>query len=61
MIKDYNELDEKLTRAFEQMKSEILISHKLAEFKETRAIATAVEICDELLKGWEWGNNVNDI
>ena len=60
MNKDYlEELDEKIIKAHEQMESEILISHKLAEFKETRAIATAVEICDAILKEWEWNKNDN--
>lgn len=45
--------EEQVRKAREQMETEILISHKLAEFKKTRAIATAVEICDMILKEWE--------
>ena len=35
----------------EKCKNAVTIHKKLEEFKETRAIATAVEICDMLIKG----------
>lgn len=41
---------EKFKKMHEQMKLEDLIYNKLEEFKKTRAIATAAEICDMLIK-----------
>jgi hypothetical protein len=37
----------------EKCKNAVTIHKKLEEFKKTRAIATAVEICDMMLKDWE--------
>lgn len=42
---------EKFKKMHEQMKLEDLIYNKLEEFKETRSIATAVEICNMIIKG----------
>ena len=53
MNKENFDIDEKLKKAHEQLELEVLIHKKLEEFKETRAIATAVEICDMMLKDWE--------
>lgn len=43
--------DEEFKKTYEQRKLEVLIFFKLEEFKKTRAIATAVEICDMFIKG----------
>ena len=39
-------------RIGEKCKNAVTIHNKLKEFKETRAIATAVEICDMIIKEW---------
>ena len=50
MNKENFDIDEKLKKAREQMELEVLINKKLEEFEKTRAIATAVEICDMFIK-----------
>jgi hypothetical protein len=51
MIKEKFESSEEIKEIYEQKMLEVLIYHKLEEFKRTRAIATAVEICDMSIKG----------
>lgn len=45
--------DEKLKKVHEQLELEVLIYKNLEEFEKTRAIATAVEICDMFIKEME--------
>lgn len=50
--KDF-ELDDVFKETYQERMLEILIYHKLEEFKKTRAIATAVEICNMYIKAME--------
>lgn len=50
MNKENFDKDEKIKKAHEQLELEVLIFKKLEEFKKTRAIATAVEICDMFIR-----------
>lgn len=51
MIKEKFEGSEEFKEIYKQRMLEVLIFCKLEEFKKTRAIATAVEICDMFIKG----------
>jgi hypothetical protein len=53
MNKENFDINEKLKKAYVQMETEVLIYKKLEDFKKTRAIATAVEICDMFIKEME--------
>lgn len=51
MNKEKFKLDDAFKEVYKERMLEIIIFNKLNEFKETRAIATAVEICDMFIKG----------
>lgn len=53
MNKENFEISKEFKKECEQKLKVLNILIKLKEFKKTRAIATAVEICDMMLKGWE--------
>jgi len=53
MNKENFGISEEFKKEQEQLELEVLIYKKLEDFKKTRAIATAVEICDVILKARE--------